>query len=73
MLNLNEQVFDEEIGIKADGTLGGETNPRLYGPASPNYTLSKYNPTGQSLTGDGGYQIGNNLKAVGQWAIGVIL
>jgi len=48
----------EEIGIKVDGTLGGENSPRLYGPSYPNYTLSKYNPTGQSLTGSGGYQIG---------------
>lgn len=56
--SIAQGLTDEEIGIKADGTLGGENSPRLYGPSSPNYTLSKYNPTGQSLTGSGGYQIG---------------
>ena len=52
-----EDLDDTQTGI--DPTTG--TNFNLYGPQSDNTTLSKYNP-GLLLTGDGGYQIGNNLK-----------
>jgi hypothetical protein len=31
---------------------------RFFGPHLPNYTLSKYNPTGLELTGEGGYSVG---------------
>jgi hypothetical protein len=52
-----EGLDDIQTGI--DPTNG--TNFNLYGPHTDNTTLSKYNP-GLSLTGDGGYQIGNSLK-----------
>ena len=59
--SIAQGLTGEEIGIKADGTLGGEDNPRLYGPSSPNSTLSK-DQKGLILTGSNGYQIGNNRK-----------
>ena len=50
-------LTEEEIGINTDGNL-----TTLYNPDTPYSTLSKYNPTGQPLSGSDGYQIGNNLK-----------
>jgi len=59
--SISQGLTNKEIGIKVDGTLGNENSPRYYGPHRVHTTLSKDNQ-GLTLTGDGGYQIGNNLK-----------
>jgi len=61
--SISQGLTNKEIGIKDDGTLGGEAKPRHYGPHRVHTTLSKDNQ-GLTLTGDGGYQIGNNLKTL---------
>lgn len=52
-----ENLTEFETGINSDGNF-----TTLYNPSLPYSTLSKYNPTGQSLSGSLGYQVGNNLK-----------
>jgi hypothetical protein len=52
-----ENLTEFETGINNDGNF-----TTLYSPSLPYSTLSKYNPTGQSLSGSNGYQIGDNLK-----------
>jgi hypothetical protein len=52
-----ENLTEFETGINSDGNF-----TTLYSPSLPYSTLSKYNPTGQSLSGSNGYQIGDNLK-----------
>ena len=52
-----ENLTEFETGINGDGNF-----TTLYSPSLSYSTLSKYNPTGQPLSGSDGYQIGNSLK-----------
>lgn len=57
-----EGLDNTQTGI--DPTTG--TNFNLYNPDLPYSTLSKYNPTGISLTGPGGYAIGKQNHFTGE-------
>jgi hypothetical protein len=53
-----ENLTNSQIGID----LSTQTNYNLYGPHTDNSTIGKSNSSGYSLSGSGGYQIGDVFK-----------